>query len=60
MNLRSLNITEVHDGLVAGSFSCVDLCKAYLDRISEVNEELNVYITVIDNESVLERAALVD
>lgn len=60
MDLRSLNIRAIHDGLVAKDFSCEELCSAYLDAITAKNEVINAYITVLDRDVVLERARAVD
>ncbi len=49
-------LTELRDGLDAGNFSSVELCQAYLDRIS-THSELNCYITVTAELALAQAAA---
>lgn len=60
MELIGLSVAEIKKGLVAGDFTCVELCNAYLDRIDSQNASLNAYITVLERGDVLEKAAAVD
>ncbi|MGI9324906.1 MAG: Asp-tRNA(Asn)/Glu-tRNA(Gln) amidotransferase subunit GatA [Pseudomonadales bacterium] len=50
------SLTELRAGLDAGKFSSVELCQAYLDRIS-AHAELNCYITVTPEPALAQAAA---
>lgn len=52
-------IKKIHDMLVSGEVSCVDLTKKYLEAIENSNKELNAYITVTP-EVALAQAEAVD
>ena len=45
-DLTILTITEAHNGLKNKEFTSVDLTKAYLKKIKELNGELNAYLSV--------------
>jgi len=49
MNLNELTIEQCHKGLKEKEFSSVDLTKACLQRISDVDEKLNAFVTVTEN-----------
>ncbi|KZT58850.1 amidase signature enzyme [Calocera cornea HHB12733] len=57
-DLYDASIKELSDGMEAGCFTAVDLVKAYLARISEVNAELNAVIET--NPDALDIAAQLD
>lgn len=59
MKLNELSITQAHEGLKAKEFSSEDLTRACLDRISECDDEINAFITVLKEKS-LEQARAVD
>jgi aspartyl-tRNA(Asn)/glutamyl-tRNA(Gln) amidotransferase subunit A len=52
-------ISELAQGLRAGDFSSVELTRAYLNRVSSFNAELNSFVTVCE-ESALQGAELAD
>jgi aspartyl-tRNA(Asn)/glutamyl-tRNA(Gln) amidotransferase subunit A len=49
MELTELTISEIHPRLKKKEFSALDLCKAYLEKIKEKNEELFAFLTVSEN-----------
>jgi aspartyl-tRNA(Asn)/glutamyl-tRNA(Gln) amidotransferase subunit A len=49
IDLQGLTIKKAHEHLKKGDFSSVDLTKAYLDRISEKNKDVNAYLEVFDD-----------
>ncbi|EIW79347.1 amidase signature enzyme [Coniophora puteana RWD-64-598 SS2] len=60
-DLYEASIFELQDGLTAGAFTSLDLCKAYLARIEEVNYQGAALHAVIEtNPSVLEQASALD
>jgi len=46
-----LTIKDTQDGLINKKFSAVELVDSYLARINKYNKELNVFITVTENEA---------
>ena len=52
-------IRRIHDMLVSGEITCVELTKKYLEAIENSNKELNAYITVTP-ETALAQAEAVD
>jgi len=54
MNLNGLNIKEAQAGLEAGDFSAVDLTKACLARIKEVDAKVKACLTVCESEAIKE------
>ena len=58
MNLNTLTITEAIKGLKEKKFSSVDLTKACLDRMAEVEGKLNAFVT--KSEDVLNQAKKAD
>ncbi len=52
-------VAELSVALASGDISSVELTQAYLDRIAELNTELNAFITVCD-ESALDQARAAD
>lgn len=59
MDLQSLTIKSAKEGLRKKGFSSVELTKAYLERIREIDKKLNAFITV-DEKGALEQAAGAD
>ncbi|KAH9944876.1 amidase signature enzyme, partial [Amylocystis lapponica] len=60
-DLYEVSISELQEGLEAGYFTSVDLVKAYLDRIEEVNTQGPTLRAVIEtNPSILKQAADLD
>jgi len=51
MKLNELNIGSCHEGLVAKKFTCVDLVKACFDAIREKDEELNSFISLMEDQA---------
>jgi Asp-tRNA(Asn)/Glu-tRNA(Gln) amidotransferase A subunit family amidase len=58
-DLTILTIKEAHEGLKNGKFTSVDLTKAYLAKIKELNGELNAYLSV-DEKIALDQAIRAD
>jgi len=54
-----LTIAEAHRGLKSKKFSCVELTKAYLERIKKVDQKIHAYLTVT-SETALEAAKTID
>jgi len=52
MKLNELTIKQAQTKLADGEISSLDLTKACLDRIAEVNEKLNVCLTVFGEEAL--------
>ena len=46
-----LTIKETQEGLINKSFSAVELVDAYLKKIKEKNKELNIFLTVTEEEA---------
>ena len=57
MKLSSLTIHEAREGLRARQFSSVELARAFLTRIHELNGALNAFITVNDDEALAQARA---
>jgi len=60
--LNEMTITEAHDGLVKGDFTClqlVDACLAQIDKYNGGPDGINAFITVL-HESARAEAQLVD
>jgi len=51
MDIKNLNIETAHNGLLEKKFSCVELTDSFLNKASEINEDLNVYITITEEEA---------
>ena len=52
-------LSELREGIAAGSVKAADVAAGYYDRIAEVNPRLNVYLS-LTKERALEQAARVD
>ena len=48
MELTELTITQAHEGLKKKEFSSVDLTKAYLENIKNIDKELNAYLSATE------------
>lgn len=59
MLLNELTITEAREGLRQKKFSSIELTKACLERIEQVNGKINAYITVVKDQA-LEQAKKAD
>lgn len=59
MQLNQLTIKQAHNGLIKKEFSSVELTKACLERIKQVDEKINAFITVSEDVA-LSQAALAD
>ena len=59
MKLHELSLKEQLKGLIEGSFSSTELTEHYLNRISNLDKDLNSYITVTAD-LALQQAALSD
>ena len=49
IDLKNLTITKARNALDRGEFTAVDLTRGYLDRIEELNPEINAYLEVFDD-----------
>ncbi len=49
IDLASLTIRKVHESLMIGEYSVVDLAKAYLEEIKKKNADVNAYLEVYDD-----------
>jgi aspartyl-tRNA(Asn)/glutamyl-tRNA(Gln) amidotransferase subunit A len=58
IDVSKLNIKEIHEKLLAGEFSAVDLANYFLEKISQKNIELFAYLEVYND--VVEQAKLAD
>lgn len=58
IDLNNLTIKKVHESLLNGEYSAVDLVQRYLKEIELRNKELNAYIEVFDD--VLDQARVAD
>jgi len=58
MNLPK-TIEQAHEGLMKKEFSCIELVRAYLDKIKKENKELNDFLGLTDK-LALERAGIID
>lgn len=59
MKLNELTITQTKEGLQKKEFSSVELTKACLERIKQLNPQINAYITICEKEA-LEKAKAAD
>lgn len=58
IDLKNITIKQAHEDMNSGKYTAVELAQAYLDEISNKNDELNVYLEVY--EDVLEQAKRAD
>jgi aspartyl-tRNA(Asn)/glutamyl-tRNA(Gln) amidotransferase subunit A len=59
MNLVPVAYSEIQRDLLAGKCTCVEIVQGHLDRISALNGQLNVFLTVYDQEA-LAKASEID
>jgi aspartyl-tRNA(Asn)/glutamyl-tRNA(Gln) amidotransferase subunit A len=59
MDLSTLTIKKIRDGLLNKNFSAVEVAKAYLDRIEKLDSSIKAFITVTPDVA-LKQAELVD
>jgi amidase len=59
-SINELSATEIVKGIKSKKFSAVEVAKAFLDRISDVNPSLNAIIQHSDPKLVLEQARQAD
>ena len=52
MKLNELTITQAREGLQQKKFSSVELTKACLDRIKQVDGKINAFVTVTEEEAL--------
>jgi aspartyl-tRNA(Asn)/glutamyl-tRNA(Gln) amidotransferase subunit A len=53
------SLAELHAGLMSGATKAVDLAAGYYDRIGQINERLNVYLS-LTRERAMEQAGRID
>jgi aspartyl-tRNA(Asn)/glutamyl-tRNA(Gln) amidotransferase subunit A len=49
MDLTTLSIRQAHEGLKNKEFTSVDLTKAYLEKIKNIDGELNAYLSITED-----------
>ncbi|MBU1446260.1 Asp-tRNA(Asn)/Glu-tRNA(Gln) amidotransferase subunit GatA [Patescibacteria group bacterium] len=59
MDISNLTIESAHEALKNKEISCVDMTKAFLDNAKKSNDELNIFITISEEEA-LQQALEVD
>src|SRR3989338_3858078 len=59
MDLIELTIEKAHEGLVKKEFSALELTKAFLDKIKDLDKKISAFITVTPD-SALSQAKKVD
>ena len=52
MNLSSLTIKKIHQGLVNKEFSDLELTKAYLDKIEKEDKEIHSFLSVYKDQAI--------
>jgi len=57
---RSFTIREARDGIRSGALSSVELMEACLDAADRLDNKLNVFVTRVDREVLLQQAAHID
>ena len=58
-DLHQLSVRKLSEGLAAKQFSAVELTQHYLNRIASLDQHINSYITVTDQQA-LAQAQLAD
>jgi aspartyl-tRNA(Asn)/glutamyl-tRNA(Gln) amidotransferase subunit A len=58
MDVTSLSIKQTHNGLKNKEFSAQELTESYLQRINERNNDVQAFITVMDDEAVAQAKAV--
>lgn len=59
MKLENLTIESVHKGITKGQFSCIELTRAYLNKIKKENKKFNDFLNLTDK-LALEQAEKTD
>jgi aspartyl-tRNA(Asn)/glutamyl-tRNA(Gln) amidotransferase subunit A len=59
MDISNLTIETAHEALKNKEISCIKMTQAFLDNAKKVNDELNIFITISEEEA-LEQARKVD
>ena len=54
MDLLNLTIKKIHQGLVNKEFSCLELTKAYLDKIEKEDKNINSFLSVYRDRAIAE------
>ena len=57
MDLHKLSLNQQLNGLKEGDFTSTELTSHYLDRISKLDKELNSFITVTEDQALLQAEA---
>lgn len=57
MDLHKLSLNQQLNGLKEGDFTSTELTSHYLDRISKLDKELNSFITVTEDQALLQAKA---
>ena len=52
MDLLNLTIKKIHQGLVNKEFSCLELTKAYLDKIEKEDKNINSFLSVYRDRAI--------
>src|SRR5882724_4937675 len=52
MDIKNMTITKAQGGLKQKTFSSVELTKAYLERIKQVESKVNAFVTVTEEEAL--------
>jgi len=52
MDLLNLTIKKIHQGLVNKKFSCLELTKAYLDKIEKEDKNINSFLSVYRDRAI--------
>jgi len=60
MELTDFSIKEIHKGLKEKSFSALELCRAYLNKIRREDKELSCYLTVTEELALLQAKKIDD
>ena len=59
MDLHKLSLSKQLEGLKKGDFTSTELTSHYLNRISELDSQLNSFITVTEDQFFIERLKLI-
>jgi len=59
MDVTSLTVNKIREGLINKKFSCEEVVKGYLDNIQKLDKEINAFITVFDKQAI-EQAREID
>jgi len=58
--LENLTITQTHDGLVKKEFSCLELAKAFLDKIEKLDKKIFAFLTLTPDLALSQSKAVDD